>query len=224
MDVAGWIDGLPVNVTDLAIVLVIVISGVFALIRGFVHEVLAVGSWLGAAVATLFAFPFAQPLTRQYIAIPLVADIVTGVVIFLLVLVLLSILTHWIAGRVQKSSLGALDRSLGLLFGLFRGALIVCAAWIAFIYLVPRPEDHPRWITEARSLPLVRQGAIMLVSVVPAALLPRDFPPVEEAPSDETQSFDSLLRPQPKGTASGDASGYKDAERKELQRLMESAQ
>jgi len=224
MDIAGLFERLPINVTDLAIILVILISGVFALIRGFVHEVLAIGSWLGAAIATLFAFPFAQPLARQYIAIPLVADIVTGVVIFLLVLVLLSILTHWIAARVQKSSLGALDRSLGLLFGLFRGALIVCAAWVAFIYLVPRPEDHPPWMTEARSLPLVEQGAVMLVSLVPSALLPKDFPARQATPLEDGQSFDSLLRPQPKGTAPDDTSGYKDVERKELQRLMESAQ
>ena len=215
MDLGGAIDGLPVNLTDLAILAVILISAIFALIRGFVHEILAVGCWIGAALATLVAFSLAQPLARQYIAIPLVADIVAGAAIFLLVLVLLSILTHWIARRVRKSSLGALDRSLGFLFGLLRGAVVVCAAWILFLYLVPHREDHPRWITEARSLPLVQQGSLMLLSVVPGSLLPRDFPMLE--PEGEAAG-------QHKGAARQEGSGYKDSEREELRRLLESAQ
>ncbi len=43
----------PINLTDVAVVVVIVISGLLAFFRGLVHEVLAVISWIGAAMATL---------------------------------------------------------------------------------------------------------------------------------------------------------------------------
>ena len=216
-------DNLPINVTDLVVIVVILLSAIFALVRGFVHEVLAVGAWLGAALATLFAFPFAQPFTRQYIAIPLVADIATGAVIFLLVLVALSILTHWISGKVQDSSLGALDRSLGLLFGLARGAILVCLAWIFLVYIMPRP-DHPRWISEARSLPLVERGAGILLAFVPKSMLPEGLSAQRPAAAGGDPSFDNLITPAPKGAAQDDASGYKDGERKDLQRLIDSTQ
>ena len=54
----------PINVTDVVIALVILISGLFALFRGFVHELLAVVSWVGAGVATLYGFPYLQPPVR----------------------------------------------------------------------------------------------------------------------------------------------------------------
>ena len=216
-------DSLPVNVTDLVVIVVILLSAIFAFVRGFVHEVLAVGSWLGAAIATLVAFPFAQPFTRQYIAIPLVADIATGAVIFLVILILLSSLTHWISGKVQESSLGALDRSLGLLFGLARGAILVCLAWIFLVYIMPR-EDHPTWISEARSLPLVEQGAGILLVLVPKSLLPAGLDAQKPAKAGSGASFDKLVAPAPKGTAQGDTSGYKDGERKDMQRLIDAEQ
>lgn len=216
-------DSLPVNVTDLAVIVVVLLSAIFAFVRGFVHEVLAVGSWLGAAIATLIAFPFAQPFTRQYIAIPLVADIATGAVLFLVVLILLSILTHWISGKVQKSGLGALDRSLGLLFGLARGAILVCLAWIFLIYVMPR-EDHPNWISEARSLPLVEQGSGIILALVPGSLLPEGLDAEQPAKAGSGASFENLIAPAPKGAAQDDRSGYKDGERKDLQRLIDSAQ
>lgn len=218
-------DSLPVNVTDLVVIVVILLSAIFAFVRGFVHEVLAVGAWLGAAVATLLAFPFAQPYTRDYIAIPLVADIATGAALFLVVLILLSILTHWISGKVQASSLGALDRSLGLLFGLGRGAVLVCLAWIFLVYIMPR-EDHPQWIRDARSLPLIERGATMLLAFVPQSLVPQGLDAVQPAagPAGESgATFENLVKPAPKGAAQKEASGYNDGERKDLQRLIESA-
>ncbi len=43
----------PINVTDVVVALVILISGLLAFFRGFVHELLAVLSWIGAGLATL---------------------------------------------------------------------------------------------------------------------------------------------------------------------------
>ncbi|MEQ9608473.1 MAG: CvpA family protein, partial [Kiloniellaceae bacterium] len=50
-------DSLPINLADLIVIIVLVVSGIFAFVRGFVHEVLAVASWVGAAFVTLYAFP-----------------------------------------------------------------------------------------------------------------------------------------------------------------------
>ena len=141
-------DSLPINVTDLAIIAVVVISGLLAFVRGFVHEVLAVGAWVGAAIVTVFFLPVVLPYARDLISIQIAADIAGGAAIFIFVLIVLSIFTHWLARRVRESSLGALDRSLGLLFGFLRGAILVCLAWIGLVTLLPR-DQHPDWIQEA---------------------------------------------------------------------------
>ncbi|HMA15435.1 MAG TPA: CvpA family protein [Kiloniellaceae bacterium] len=163
-------DSLPINLADLIVIVVLLASGLFALVRGFVHEVLGVASWVGAAFVTLYAYPLLQPWVLEVIAVEFIASLLTGVGIFLVTLVLFSILTRIISNRIQESSLGALDRSLGLLFGIARGAVIVVLAWLALGYLVTE-EDRPNWIQEARSRPLVERGATLLLALVPPALL-----------------------------------------------------
>ena len=54
----------PINLVDVTVIAILAISGIFALVRGLVHELLAVGSWIGAAIATLYFFPRAQPVVR----------------------------------------------------------------------------------------------------------------------------------------------------------------
>ena len=83
------------------------------------------GAWVGAAIATLYLFEFAQPVARTYIEVELIADIVAGVVLFVITLIVLSLISHALSRRVRDSALGPLDRSLGLVFGLARGAALV---------------------------------------------------------------------------------------------------
>ncbi len=216
-------DDFGINVADLAVIAVVVISGIFALVRGLVHEILAVGAWIGAAIATLYGFPRFQPYVRDLITIQWVADIVAGVAIFLVVLILLNIVTHMIARRVRLSNLGALDRSLGLVFGLARGAALVCVAWLALSWAVPR-QDYPTWLLEARSLPLVEEGARLLVDLLPNNLRPLSLPGMDDSAAAVSRAFETLVNPAPKGAGPGERSGYKDQERKDLLRLLETSQ
>ena len=231
-------DSLPLNPTDLAILVVLLLSAVFAFVRGFVHEMLAIGSWIGAALATLYGFPHAQPLARQHIGSPLLADMAAGMAIFLVVLVALSIATRLVCSRVRDSSLGPLDRSLGLLFGVARGGVLVSIAWLMLLWVMPR-EDHPDWITEARGLPLVEKGGTLIAGLIPdelggrAARAAQMKAPAPGDPSD-TERYQLLLSPSPSpstspketgegGVAPSDKPGYKGIERDAMQRLIETA-
>ena len=214
----------PINLVDVAVIAVLAISGIFALVRGLVHELLAVGSWIGAAIATLYGFPKAQPVVRELITVPLVADIVAGVVIFLTVLILLSIITHLIARRVRRSHLGALDRSLGMVFGLLRGAILVCVAWLALAWTVPR-GDYPIWLLEARSLPLIERGALALIDLVPPRLRPSgSFPGMSSTALSGASIFETLINPEPKDAGPEEQPGYKDNQRQDMQQLIETQQ
>jgi membrane protein required for colicin V production len=217
---------LPFNLADVAVVLVILISGLFAFFRGLVHEVLAVVSWIGAALATLYGFPYAQPYTAELISVPLIADMTAGVGIFLVALIALSILTRLVSHRIRNSALGPLDRSLGLLFGFLRGAVLIAVAWMIFAWLLPR-EDHPEWITEAKVRPLVVQSSVLLVSVFPERLRGEIGIKSGTARTDLEelrrleQEYQNLLNPPAKGDAQPGEPGYNSRERDEMQRAIE---
>ena len=111
-----------INPTDIAVIVILLLSALLAFARGLVREVLSVGAWVGAAFATLYLFPHVLPMVQQVVAKELVAKAVAGVGIFVVSLVLLSIISHQLSKGVRGSALSAVDRSLGFVFGIARGA------------------------------------------------------------------------------------------------------
>jgi membrane protein required for colicin V production len=158
------------NALDILIIGVIVLSGLLAFARGFVKEALSIAGWLGATAAAAYAMPVARPFAERFLPAGAVADAVAAGVIFIVTLIVLSIVTSRIARRVKHSSLSAVDRTLGLIFGLARGALLVAIGSIALFYVLPRHGDQPRWVSESRTLPLVESTTASLAQLLPASL------------------------------------------------------
>jgi membrane protein required for colicin V production len=160
------------NGLDLAVVAILVLSGLFAFARGFVKEALSIGAWAGAAFAAYYAFPAARRFVGGFLPEGPVADGATAIGLFVVALIVLSLVASAISRRVKASSLSALDRTFGLIFGLARGALIVCLAYIAMAWLLP-PGEQPRWMANARTLPLLASGAETLRHLMPSPLRDR---------------------------------------------------
>ena len=210
-------------ILDVAIVVVLLVSALFAFLRGFVHELLAIAAWAGAVLAAMYGVAHLAPVVREMTGMGTMADLAAAMGIFLLVLVILTIVTRMIAKRVQGSSLSTLDRSLGLIFGLLRGALLICIAWIFVVWAVPQ-RNFPEWVSEARILPVVERGAGYLYALVPEELQPKERPSIDSSALDLGQSFQQLIEPQPKNDGSLGLKGYNQRERKDMERLIETQQ
>ncbi len=188
------------NWVDLVVLGVILLSGLLAFARGLVREALGVGAWLIAAViaSPYGVFPMVQPWVRQQFSDTTVADTVAFAGVFVVVLILLSLLAGGIASAVRGSVLGGLDRTLGLLFGIARGALVLCTAYI-LAGLAVAVDQWPAPILEARSLPIVYHGAAWV-----AARLPTGYrPAVAAPPPGRSTSAAELLHANPVGRALG---------------------
>ncbi len=224
------LSNLPVNVFDIGVGVVLLISAILAYARGFVHETLAVAGWIGAIAAAIVGFPYAQPYARQWISVHVFADIAAGAIIFLVTLVILSVLTRAISRRVQASMLNALDRSLGFLFGLVRGALIVCVAYLGVEMMIPAKEQ-PEWVKNARSLSLVSQGAQMIRQFVPEnagraaddvlGRAKKKAGDTAKSLVDPKRVVEDLIKPEPKAEPVPESGGYRQGQRKVMDRLIE---
>jgi membrane protein required for colicin V production len=219
----------PFTIADLVVIGVLLLSGILAFARGFVHEVLSLGAWIGAALAAILGLPYVRPLAREFISLPLLADVAGGGVLFLVALLVLSLLTRAISRRVQDSALNAVDRSLGFLFGLARGALLVCLAYIPLNWLMT-PGEQPAWLVEARSRPLIARGADMLQSLVeperPVTRQARDPASERARKALETERMvRDIMSPDPKAPrpeGQPQQQGYGIGERRDLERLIDS--
>lgn len=231
-------DSTSINPTDIAVIVILLLSALLAFARGLVREVLSVGAWVGAAFATLYLFPHVLPLVQQVVAKDLIAKAVAGLGVFVTSLILLSIVSHQISKGVRGSALSAVDRSLGFVFGIARGAVIVCLAYISVSWVFP-PTEQPRWLRDARTMPVIQTGAEMLRNLVPgrtgsavetqaassAAAAKAAADMANRAVQEEALKRLSIPRPTPAAATNADAkvpdSGYKDRDRTELDRLIE---
>lgn len=155
------------NFTAVDIIVAVVMLGLaaFSFFRGFVHQVLAIGAWIGAIAATFYGFGLARPFFRSHIDSALGADVATGICLFLVSLLVLSIATKAISDRVRRSALNSVDSSLGFVFGLGLGAGLVSLAFL-LVTMLTGPE-LPDWLATAKTRPWLERGAGLLREVAP---------------------------------------------------------
>jgi len=151
---------------DLFLIAVMLISGLLAMVRGLIREVLSIAGWGAAAVAGLYAYSKLLPMTKQYISNDYMAAGVTVAGAFFATLIIVSVITVKISDKILDSRIGALDRTLGFLFGLFRGLIIVVVAFIFFDWLVPA-KSQPEMIRNARSRIVLQNTGDWLKGLLP---------------------------------------------------------
>jgi membrane protein required for colicin V production len=248
-----------VNFVDILVLAVIALSTLLALGRGFVKEVLSIFGWIGAAIGTFLIFfyvPQVREFARKQIAEPLLADIACAVGLFVVLLIVLGFFNHAISSRVHGSSLGPLDKSLGLVFGLLRGVVLMALAHMAMTdWFIPNKDQRPDVINQARTEPYVAMAANFIKERIPqdwkdrasavfnegekaieqgkelndtieklSPQIPQpNTPPSGESPGDSGQNGGQGTQRSPAGNqdGQGEQSGYKDAERKDLERLIQ---
>ncbi|MGD9538882.1 MAG: CvpA family protein [Alphaproteobacteria bacterium] len=186
-------DSFPVNPIDILVAIILLLSAILAFSRGAVREVLGVGAWIGAALATVFGFRHLQPFARELIESPLIADAATAIAIFLVTLILLVVLSQVVAGRVQGSRLGALDRTIGFIFGLLRGAILICLAYMLFVWAMAE-EDRPAWIAKAKTMPYIVRGTDAIRSVIPDEIEEKAASTVREQSESSSDAVGALRR------------------------------
>jgi membrane protein required for colicin V production len=157
---------MPITLLDIILLLVMLISGLLAMIRGFMREILSIGAWGIAAVVTLYSYSRVLPMAKQYFNSDIVATGVSVGGVFLLTLLVVSIITVRISDMILDSRVGALDRTLGFLFGLGRGLIIVVVAFLFFAWLVPE-RSQPEWVRSAKSKVVLQSTGQWLMSVLP---------------------------------------------------------
>jgi membrane protein required for colicin V production len=157
---------MPITLLDILLLVVMLVSGLLAMIRGFMREILSIGAWGVAALATLWAYAKVLPIAQGYFSNNTVATVVTVGGVFLLTLLIVSIITVRISDMVLDSRVGALDRTLGFLFGLGRGLVIVVVAFLFFAWLVPE-RSQPTWVSGAKSKVVLQSTGQWLMSMLP---------------------------------------------------------
>jgi len=218
---------MPITFLDLILLVVMLVSAMLAMIRGFMREILSIAAWAIAAIATVYSYSRLLPVAKQYFNNDYLA---TGAVVggvFLGTLLIVSILTVRISDMILDSRIGALDRTMGFLFGLGRGLVIVVVAFVFFAWLVPAGKQ-PEGVRNAKSRVVLENTGEWL-----QALLPQDMdnylsqllkkrkgdeqdPPSEAAPGQRSDAGS----PEVTGSVRQPA-GYQRSDRTDMRQLID---
>jgi membrane protein required for colicin V production len=113
------------NILDIIIIAVIAVSGLVGVFRGLLREIMSLVGWI---VSAWLAWSFASTVAPIFDSIIQSADVRTAaafISIFLVSLVLFALVSYFISKIMNKSPLRGMDRTLGMIFGLLRGILII---------------------------------------------------------------------------------------------------
>jgi len=186
------------NIVDIVILAILLVSALFAFVQGFTQEVLGTGSWIGAAIVTILLLPRVAPWLETHLQSHVAALLLGGGAIFLGTLVILWTLTHILSTRIQASAIGALDRTLGILVGLVKGAFYVSLLFIVMSWLLPGWTGRS-WARDSRLMPLAAVSAGWISDAI------------ANRARTEAKGLKPLLQDE----------GYGDAARQNLDRLIE---
>jgi len=153
---------------DVGVAVLVLISAILATARGFTREILSLATWVGAAAVAAYLYFYQPDLLKPYFADELIGRIVLVGAGFLISLIILHLITMRIADFVVDSRIGPLDRTLGFIFGVARGALIAVVAVIFLLWLIPGGQQP--WLQDSRSLPILRNFGDSLIAMLPPDL------------------------------------------------------
>lgn len=216
------------NPLDLGVIGVIGLSAIFAFARGFVREALSIIAWVGAGFITLYGFNAVYAIVDPMVHNPLLSQLIAGFGLFVVALIVLTILTGVVAGTVRQSGLSPIDRTLGFVFGLLRGAFIVSLAYLLLDVSVQK-NDRPVWLRDAKSEPYLQQGADMLRNFLPESLRMKSAAAADDviktvSPAMEAErAMRALTNPTAPPQATDQpapAPTYKPSDQRELNRLI----
>lgn len=156
---------MPITLLDGILVGFTLVSAMLAMVRGFSREILSVVSWIAAAAAAFFFYQPVLPYVQPYVDNEKIAMVVAAGIVFIVALIVVSVITMKLADWIIDSRVGALDRTLGFLYGAARGILVVAVALLFFNWLAG--PKAPGWVANAKSRPLLESIGAKLESLLP---------------------------------------------------------
>lgn len=235
------------NALDYTVIGILLLSGIMALMRGFVREVLSLGAWAASYFVAAKYYPLLEPTIHHYLKNQTAVTAIAATCVFFLTLIILTIISVSIASLIKGTALTSIDRSLGFLFGLLRGGLVVCLIYLAATSILWPNLDKPvaattteaqdktkeqersmapDFLLDAKTRPALAYGAHFLKAFIPQSEIDKitkeslDQRAAAQRMIDQ-ETLDALSVPKPASGKEDQPPTYDDKNRSGLDQLID---
>lgn len=172
------LDFSDLNYVDYFVLSLVVLSTLFAFIRGFIGSFLSLGGWILSGYLTYILFPVIKPLIDDKIANPVIALLAGHGLLFVALLIVFGVINLLIGSSMRAFIPSVLDRTLGLMFGVIRGIIIVSFIFLMVTFSISifngstqdaDEHDLPKWLTTSKTYPFIRESSSMLTNFIPSS-------------------------------------------------------
>lgn len=223
-------------ILDIGVLLILLISAGVAFFRGFIREVLTIVGVIGAALAALMFGKMLTPLTRDWFGVvegedpeklfdlipyPIVADVAAYAGIFLIVFIILQLASHFVSASARAVGLGPVDRTLGVVFGLVRGIVLLGILYLPFSAILSDKMKED-WLGGSVTFVYIEATSEWLAKLLPGAGEDKEDISGSEA-REKLKAMDVLDSGSSGETSAPEKTGegYSDQDRGKLEGLIE---
>ncbi|MCE3233029.1 MAG: cvpA family protein [Rickettsiaceae bacterium] len=161
------------NWFDITVLSVIFASTLFAVLRGFIKGIFSLFTWIASSTISVLLYKPVFSLISSHIESEKVAIAISSFGVFLVFFIILAIISSKIIYRMDGFRGSAIDRTLGLVFGLARGILIVCLVFFSMdstskmLQIGKEERPGPSWFTKAETYDALKMGTGKILGLLP---------------------------------------------------------
>lgn len=142
-----------VNIIDILVVVIVVISTLVSIKRGFAKEAISLGVWVAAFFIAIAFNSGMQQLLEGVISEPSLRQGAAFLLLFILTLIVGSMVSYLVGELIKLSGLSTTDRILGMAFGFVRGMVIVIVMAVVLDLSLKAAEAKPAWFADSVLVP-----------------------------------------------------------------------
>jgi|TARA_B110000438_G_scaffold262811_1_gene274373 membrane protein required for colicin V production len=155
-----------ISIFDIFIFLITIYSVIQCGSKGFTRSLLSFSKWLLSLIITIILVPKLNPWVQDYIESKFISDIGLGIFIYIISLFIIINIGKAISSAVTWSGFGEVDKTFGLIFGIFRGYIICVCIFSLLNWFYP----HGKWPIETEdtySFEIIYKGSEFLIDEFP---------------------------------------------------------
>ena len=161
------IDFTALTFVDYVVILVLITSAIFSILRGMTREFLGLVGWVVSVVVAHFAGPVLEDPIADVINAEGLSGALAWGLPFAATVIVWFLLASLLSPGLTRAGLGSLDRWFGVIFGLIRGYFLVLFAFIGAVLLLEGESKLPESLLEAQSTPIMSQSARYFAQYAP---------------------------------------------------------
>ncbi len=156
-----------INLFDIVVAIVMIYTIVQCFFKGFSLSLISFMKWVLSTIITIILVPKLQPYVSDYIESEFINNVGLGIAIFIFTLFLLIVIGKALSRAVTWTGVGSIDKTFGLIFGVFKGYVVCVCIFTLFNWFYP----YKNWgisADRAKSFNIIYKGSKLLIEEFPS--------------------------------------------------------